>query len=274
MSEHTQVPKRRLGVVLAVPDPIATEIDGMRRALGQEVGRIAPHITLVPPVNVRDDRLDAALDAVRTAAAAAGTAPLVLTLGPPATFLPANPVVYLDIRGDGGARQALHALRDRVFVPPLARALTWPFVPHVTLAEEAAPERIAAALEALASYECEVQFDRVHVLEEVPGRRWEVLADYPMAAPAVIGRGGLPVELTVSDHPDPASAPPRSFAVTARREGAPVGSAVVALEGDDHAVLVSLHVVEHARGQGVGRHLLAMARSEAARRGAALATRT
>ena len=30
-------------------------------------------------------------------------------------------------------------LRDRVFREPLARTLTWPFVPHVTLAEEAPP---------------------------------------------------------------------------------------------------------------------------------------
>ncbi len=47
------------------------------------------HLTLVPPVNVREDRLGEALAVLRRAAAA--TRSLTLTLGPPATFLPDNP---------------------------------------------------------------------------------------------------------------------------------------------------------------------------------------
>ena len=55
-------PRVRLGVVLLVPPPVAGEIDGLRRAVGDgALGKVAPHVTLVPPVNVRDERL---LDAV------------------------------------------------------------------------------------------------------------------------------------------------------------------------------------------------------------------
>jgi len=196
------VPKARLGVALLIPPALAAEVDGLRRALDDgALGRIPPHITLVPPVNVREDRLADALAVLRAAAAA--SRPLALTLGPVATFLPVNPVVYLAVGGEAAAR--LRALRDAVFSEPLARPLTWPWVPHVTLADEAPVDRVSAAVTALAGYRVEAVFDRVHLLREGPGRVWEPIADVPFAAPAVVGRGGLPVELSVTDRLDPGS---------------------------------------------------------------------
>ena len=74
------VPRHRLGVVLLLDPPVATEVDGLRRALGDgALGRIAPHITLGPPVNVADRDLAGALAVVREAASA--TSPLRLKLG-------------------------------------------------------------------------------------------------------------------------------------------------------------------------------------------------
>ena len=137
----------RLGVALLLPAPLDAEVDGLRRALGDgSLGRIPAHLTLVPPVNVREDRLAEALAVLRAAGAA--TRPFTVTLGPPASFLPDSPTLYLAV-GDGAH---VRALRDRVFVDPLARPLTWPFVPHVTLADEAGPARIDAALAALSDY--------------------------------------------------------------------------------------------------------------------------
>ena len=86
--------RQRLGVVLLVPQPLATQIDGLRRALGDgALGRIAPHITLVPPVNVAERDLPKAFSVVRPAAAAWPPSPCAL--GPVATFAPVNPVAYL-----------------------------------------------------------------------------------------------------------------------------------------------------------------------------------
>src|SRR5437867_1954584 len=102
----------RLGVALLIPPPVDRAIDALRRALGDgSLGRIPAHLTLVPPVNVRDDRLGDALDVVR--AAAASTRPFAVMLGPPATFLPDTPVVFLPVGGIGGDGGAVHALRDR-----------------------------------------------------------------------------------------------------------------------------------------------------------------
>ena len=63
--------KARLGVALLLPAGVSAEVDGLRRALGDgALGRIPAHLTLVPPVNVREDRLGHALAVLRSAAAA------------------------------------------------------------------------------------------------------------------------------------------------------------------------------------------------------------
>ena len=259
------MPKARLGVALLLPPTVAAEVDGLRRAVGDgALGRIPPHVTLVPPVNVREDRLGDALAVLR--AAASRTRPLDLALGPPATFLPDNPVLYLGVDGD---LAGLRALRDAVFAEPLARPLTWRWVPHVTLADEASPERIAAAMAALDGYRVAARFERVHLLREGPGRVWTPVAGAPFAPPAVVGRGGLALEVGTSERVDPEAAAlverGRPFAVTARRDGVVVGAARGASDGTE-ARLACLVVAEGERGQGVGSRLLAAVESLAAER--------
>ena len=273
--------KVRLGVALLVPHPLDREIDTLRRATGDGTfGRVPAHLTLVPPVNVRHDRMGDALAVLRMAAAA--TRPFRVSLGPPSTFLPDNPVLYLP--AEKGAADVV-ALRERVFKEPLARPLTWPFVPHVTIADEADPNCIAAAQAALAGYRTDVSFDRVHLLQEGPGRVWAPIADVALGAPAVVGRGGLPVELWVGDQLDPEA---REFsvrewhalgmgelavplahervAISARRDDHVTGVATGWARGDV-AHLCNLVVAAPDRGQGIGSRLLAAFQSMAVDRG-------
>lgn len=271
--------RRRLGVAVLLDAPVADEVDGLRRAVGDpSFGRMVPHVTLVPPVNVRAESVPAALAVVRRSAAAAPER-IRLTLGPPDSFLPDNPVLYLRVDGD---LAALRALRDRVFSAPLERPLSWPWVPHVTLGDGIEPHRIGAAVAALDRYARVVDVDRVVVLEETPGRVWRPIADAGLGRPAVIGTGGLAVEITRSTLVDPearaavgwdeapvgtpvgeapaglaAPVEPEagSIVLTARREGEPVGVARAwpAPDGGHVAVLVA----KASRGQGIGSHLLA-----------------
>jgi 2'-5' RNA ligase len=267
------MPRLRLGVALLVPPPIAGEVDGLRRACGDgSLGRIPPHLTLVPPVNVRVDDLPAALARVREAAAAVD-GPIGLELGPVATFHPDAPVVYLAV-GDAPATAAVHRIRNAVFRPPLARELTWPFVPHVTLADEIDPDRISAALVGMAGYRAGVTVAHLTLLEErQPGRVWVPVADARLGPPAVIGRGGLPVELWWSSIADPEVggllAPEfrvpeggRPFVLAARREGAVLGAARGwRRDGEAHGVEV---VVTEAAGlEDVARHLTAAIEADA-----------
>jgi 2'-5' RNA ligase len=271
------MPRRRLGVALLLPPVVAAEVDGIRRALGDpSLGRIPPHITLVPPVNVRADDLEAAVEVLRRAASRAK--PFELTLGPPRSFLPDNPVVYLSV---WGFLDRLQALRDAVFTAPLERDLTWPFVPHVTLADNIEPARAKAAVDTLTDYERDVVISAVHLLQERVHergeRRWHVIADVPFALPGVVGRGGIELELTVTDTVDASSrdwlddqwpAPRRPLTVTARRDdNAVVG---IATGWTDHALanLSDLFVAPHGRGQGAGGHLVARFVATAIERGA------
>jgi 2'-5' RNA ligase len=254
------VPRKRFGVALLVPRPLADEIDGLRRALGdQALDRVPPHLTLVPPVNVRVADVPAALAVLRDAAAEAR--PIWVRLGPPATFLPTTPTIHLEVhsphkRGpDGGSpnhvAHPLLQIRDLVFRPPLERELTHPFVPHVTLVDGAPEPRIGAAVAALADFEHDVCFEAVHLLEEQRGddgvRRWIPVADVPFGPRTIVGRGGVELELTSSTLVDPEAGAfeaehrradmaravsrlephdARPLVVTARREGRVVGVAV------------------------------------------------
>ena len=195
------MPRRHLAVALLLSGNAATEVDALRRATGDpDVERIPAHITLIPPVNVRDVDLDAVLATLRDAAASAAS--FTAQLGPTATFLPTSPTLYLEV---SGALVELIGLRESLRVGPFDRPATLPFVPHVTLRSPAAPEVLERARDALGSYRATVTFDRVTLLEETE-RSWRPLADASFGASRiVIGRGSLPLELAESDDLDPAA---------------------------------------------------------------------
>lgn len=265
-------PRHRLGVALLLDPPASLEVDGLRRALGDtSLGAIPPHLTLVPPVNVRADELDLALEVLRSAATGQ-SGPLVLDLGPVTTFMPASPVVYLAVGGpslDGLAR-----LRQAVVAGPLVRPDRWPWVPHVTLSDEAPAERIEAALAALSSYGCTTTFDRVVLLEE-RDRFWQPMADACLGRAAVVGRGGLELEIVEGRLLGPdaiaiaggtaaalvaavdAVSAPSSIVLTGRRLGEVVGVASAWQDGEvGGTVEVCVLVEPGSRRQGVGRALL------------------
>jgi 2'-5' RNA ligase len=279
--------RRRLGVVLLLPDPVAGEVQGLRRACADPaLDQVPPHLTLVPPVNVAEADLADALRVLRDAAAEAS--PLVLRLGPPETFLPVEPVLQLGIGGEDEQLEGLHALRDRAFLPPLARPLSHPFVPHVTLCASGTPGWIEQAARTLVAYEADLVVERLHLLQELAledGRQWQAIADVPFGRRVVVARGGLEVELTCSElvdpevgsvlHPDllrPAEVVEgpearRPLVVAARRDGEVLGAALGWTSGtvaDVRAVVVTGAAED---GEDVGGHLRAAFESEAAVRG-------
>lgn len=269
-------------MALLLAAPAALEVQGLRRALGDgSLDRIAPHVTLVPPVNVRPDALGEALAVLRTAAAGQ-RGPLELDLGPVETFMPTNPVVFLDVSGAG--LEPLALLHRAVSAGPLLRVERWPWRPHVTLCDEAPVDRAVAAPAALAHYRATASLDRVVLLEE-RDRRWRPLADACLGPPAVVGRGGLELEITeggllgpdvwtilehqagvpaalealrtAGDAGYPGGQGPHRVVLTGRREGGVVGVAAAWAEACPGGQVHVLVLVEGAsRGQGAGRALL------------------
>ena len=273
----------RFGVVLLVPSPVAHEVDGLRRAFADPaLERVPPHVTLVPPVNVRVEDVDETLQVLRTAAA--GARPLRLALGPPRSFEGDEGVVYLAVSGDEAEVGALGRLHGSLRVGPLDRPLDHPFVPHVTLATGVASDRIAALLDAADAYQgVEVVCDRLYLLQQQaePPHRWLPVADVPLQPAIIVGRGGLPVELTPSElvdpeaiaafaasrsgEPTPAPDGTRPLVVVARRDHAVVGLAEGWTAGPA-AELVDVHALDPEHG--TDGHLRAAWWSAAADRGA------
>jgi len=277
----TLMRRRRLAVVLLVPSPLATEIDGIRRACGDpRLGRIASHITLVPPINVGEDAVSDAVDLCRKAAAA--TPALHLTLGAPSTFAPTTPLAWLSVGGDINSATDLRARLD---TGPLARPADHPFVAHLTISGIVATDRLHSMIRALSDFAAECVIDRLHVLENrqlMDGRwGWLPLAEATFGRSRAIGVGGLALELSVGAMMDPDAAAlfaigdddaNGTLTVTARQDGAVVGLAVGAVQ-DGLAVLERLVVAEGLRRQGIGSHLLARFTAEAAGRGCDAAVR-
>ena len=225
-------------------------------------------MTLVPPVNVSVARVPEALALLRRAAAS--TEPFELTLGPVTSFRPDSPTLYLAVGGNDPDLVALNRLRDAVFEAPLHRELAWPFVPHVTIADDASDERIDAALRALADYRTTVTCRAVHLLQEQrddEGPRWNPIADYWFAPPIPVARGGIPLELWLSDQPDPDAqlllesedqpAPrptDRTLTVTARRRDDVVG-VMWGIDVGSASRPSALVVAPEHRKQGIAHHL-------------------
>ncbi len=265
----------RVGVALVLDGPMADEIDGLRRALGDPaLGRIPAHLTLVPPVNVRRDQVATAVTRLR-AAATKVAGPIQLTLGSVASFLPLNPVVFLAVGGD---TEDLRRLRDAVFVPPLERTLSWPWVPHVTLADGIDENRIGAALIALDHFAAVWAVDRLVMLQEGPGQVWQPLADAAFGPRIIVGTGGLPLEISrgrlldpearqmlegagfgAGPDPDAGSEPRRPvfypIVMSGRRQGQLEG--VAAAWAEPEGGHVAVYVKPGSRRQGIGAHLLA-----------------
>lgn len=167
------MPRRRFAVALLIPPPVSIEIDGIRRALGdRQLGRIDPHVTIIPPINVHEEDVVAALAAVQAAARAAE--PMTLTIGPVETFAEASPVRFLAV----SPWESVAALHRACWSGVLERPEKRSFHPHVTVDIDGGPtDGPDPAIELLAGYRAEVLIDRVTVLENVD-RGWDPYIAY------------------------------------------------------------------------------------------------
>ena len=250
------MPKRKLGVALLIPRNLAPEIDGIRRALGSpDVTQVAPHITLVLPINVPEEDVDAAITLTRDVAAA--EPPIDVVIGPLATFYPVTPVLYLAVSGPG--LDAITRLRDALDAGPLAQELAHPFVPHVTLNAEATDAQVAGAQAAITHFVEHVRLDTITVLEQDDDKVWRPIADAPLGAePTTRTIGGSPVTMAVTKYPTHVGSTMgryRFLSVEAFVDGRVVGLAHGHYARDGIAWLDELVVIRETRGTGIGAQL-------------------
>lgn len=246
--------RRKLGVVLLIPGHLAPQLDGLRKALGfVHPERVPPHITLVPPINVAADEVDAAVEMARDAAAE--EKPIHVVLGPVDTFNPITPVVFMRVSGPG--LDAIKRLRDALDAGAFAQELSHPFVPHVTLSDDATDREIDGAMASLTHFVEHVSLDAVTVMEQDDDQMWRPIAEVPLGGGESSTRtfGASPVTITVSAHPTQRGATMgryRSLSVEAFVDGHVVGVANGHVARDGIAWLDELVVIKETRGTGIG----------------------
>ena len=273
--------RRRLFGALVVRGPAALEIDGLRRGLGsKELERLPPHLTLLAPINLLVEDLPRA--GARFSELARLERPFALELGPPQSFAPASPVLYLSVSAapDELARlKALHrALASGVLAPPVTRA-DRDFVAHVTIANRVTVDVLEAGLRALSSYRQLVLFDALTLFEQqaAPGHPWSAIGEYLLDSSAVIGRGGRELSFRLERSLDPLAASFLKSEWASWRSGASTVSdraepfvvlvhdeagrgsllgVALGLLREEHLVLERLIVARARRGEGIGHQLL------------------
>ena len=173
--------RRRMGVIVTLPEPLAVHVQAWRRALRDPTAeRIGPHLTLVPPQAVASDDVPAARALVERAAAEA--VPCAVELDGAATFLPASPVAFLVVT-EGG--EALAALEAALRAPPLHRR-THPFHPHVTVTQDRPAAEVEAAARDLAGFRASFPVREVALMQQGRDGVWQPIAALPVAASPLV----------------------------------------------------------------------------------------
>lgn len=172
-----------IGVVLDLPEPHATVVERWRSRSGDlQAGRIAPHVTLIPPTRIDAAQADSIvkhLDAV-----AGQTVAFSLNLAGTDSFRPVSQVAFVRVAdGTGGAAQCM-ALEESLRTGPLSAPREYPFRPHVTVAHDVDDAALDEVCDGLSDFVARFVVDRFSLyVHQAPtassGARWALDRHFP-----------------------------------------------------------------------------------------------
>ena len=166
-----------IGVSLAVPEPWGSRLQEFRVSNGDSQGASIPaHITLVPPTEVDQERMDEVEH--HLAAVAARSAAYQVHLRGSGTFRPVSPVVFVNlVEGISMTEQLANACRREL----LARRLEFPYHPHVTVAHDLDDAALDKAFETLADFDCAFPVTGFHLFVHGPDGIWRPHRSFSLA---------------------------------------------------------------------------------------------
>lgn len=176
------MPRREIGVAIGLPEPIHTELTAWRERLGDpNASSIPPHITLLPPTALPEERLHDVEEHLRQVAA--GEEPFDVHLRGSSTFRPVSPVVFVPlVLGISDCER----VEDKVRRGPLDRELAFPYHPHVTVAHHLEDVSLDKAFDELATFECDFVVDRFSLYVHDSEDGWVPTRDFALA-PGPVG---------------------------------------------------------------------------------------
>jgi 2'-5' RNA ligase len=163
-----------------VPEPWAQLLVEWRTKVGDpQASLVPPHVTLLPPTEVAV--ADRAAITAHLAQVARRHPPFPVHLSGTGTFRPISEVVFVAVaRGIADCE----LIATDVRTGPLARPLTFPYHPHVTVAHDVPSDMLDLAYAGLAELHAEFRVDSFTEFEQRPGGAWAVARDYPLTGPS------------------------------------------------------------------------------------------
>lgn len=170
---------RTIGVAIAIPEPYGGQLQLVRDGYGDQLaGSIPTHITVLPPTEVPADDLDRIEKHLRTIAESEQS--FEIQLRGTGSFQPVSPVVFVSVvLGIADCER----LESRVRSGPLARELTFPYHPHVTIAHDLPVQVLDRAFEEMAGYDVRFGVWGFSLYEHGPDGVWRPQRDFPLGLP-------------------------------------------------------------------------------------------
>jgi 2'-5' RNA ligase len=136
------------GVSIAIPPPHADVLSAWRARSGDpQADLVPPHVTLLPPTGASAAQAREIEEHLADASRAVG--PFAMHLAGAGTFRPVSQVVFVQVAAGLVECELLEA---RVRSGPLARALDFPYHPHVTVAQDVDPDALDDTYEGLRDF--------------------------------------------------------------------------------------------------------------------------
>jgi 2'-5' RNA ligase len=187
VNDDTFVPRSRavppqtsvLGIVVPIPEPWAQLLVDWRAKVGDpQASLVPPHVTLLPPTEV--PVADRAAISAHLAEVARAHPSFDMHLAGTGTFSPVSDVVFVAVaRGIGNCELLANDVRQG----PLARTLSFPYHPHVTVAHDVPADMLELAYSGLADLSAEFRVEHFTEFEQTPGGAWVVAREYPLTGP-------------------------------------------------------------------------------------------
>jgi 2'-5' RNA ligase len=179
-----------VGVAIPVPSPWREVLDGARISSGDPLGEIVPaHLTLLGPTEIPASSLDGFKDHLSAVAAACPA--FDLHLRGTGSFRPVTEVVFVAV-ADGIA--VCEQLESAIRRGPAERERTFPYHPHVTVAQNVGTEALDRAFASLAGFEAKFRVESFTLYTHPSAGDWsfETLtgAPVPWTPRAVFPLGG------------------------------------------------------------------------------------
>jgi 2'-5' RNA ligase len=168
-----------LGIVVPLPEPWAQLLVDWRSKVGDpQASLVPPHVTLLPPTEVPVADRDAI--SAHLAEVARCHPPFDMHLSGTGTFAPVSEVVFVTVaRGIGNCELIATDVRRG----PLARSLSFPYHPHVTVAHDVPGDMLDLAYYGLADLSAEFRVDSFTEFEQTSSGAWAVAREYRLTGP-------------------------------------------------------------------------------------------